>query len=198
MKKTKTALVIVAHPDDETIWMGGTILKENFNWTIFSLCRKKDSERAKKFRRVCSFYKAKSIITDIEDEKLNPIKINDLISVINKNLKQKEFDLIFTHGKNGEYGHPRHIELHKTIVAMNKQNILKCKSLHCFSYGLSKKFVPKTKMQIVIPKNSDMNIQLSKKQYEQKQKIINQLYGFGKKSFEYICCNKKESFTKIK
>ena len=40
----KEALVIVAHPDDETIWMGGTILKnKNWKWTILSLCRASDT-----------------------------------------------------------------------------------------------------------------------------------------------------------
>ena len=62
MKKKKEALCIVAHPDDETIWVGGTILKnKDFNWTILSLCRKNDLGRAPKFRKVCKFYKAKSI-----------------------------------------------------------------------------------------------------------------------------------------
>ena len=39
----KKANVIVAHPDDETIWMGGKIIHEkDFQWTILSLCRKDD------------------------------------------------------------------------------------------------------------------------------------------------------------
>ena len=67
----KTALCIVAHPDDETIWMGGTIMKNNYNWTIICLCRKNDLDRSPKFKKVCDYYKAKSIISDLDDEKLN-------------------------------------------------------------------------------------------------------------------------------
>jgi LmbE family N-acetylglucosaminyl deacetylase len=194
----KTALVIVAHPDDETIWMGGTILKNNFDWTIFSLCRKSDLDRAPKFKKVCNFYNAKSIITDVEDDKLSPIKTQEIISIIEKNLKQKKFGFIFTHGKGGEYGHQRHTEIHNAIMAITKQNILIGKFLYTFAYKLSDKLVPSTSMRIAIPKSSDMNVLLTKKEHEQKQKIINELYGFNKNSFEYLCSNKKESFKLVK
>jgi hypothetical protein len=34
------AAIIVAHPDDETIWSGGLILKKpEWQWTVLSLCR---------------------------------------------------------------------------------------------------------------------------------------------------------------
>jgi LmbE family N-acetylglucosaminyl deacetylase len=46
----KTVAIIVAHPDDETLWADGTIL-EHPEWQcyIVSLCRKGDPDRAPKF-----------------------------------------------------------------------------------------------------------------------------------------------------
>ena len=39
-KTSKKAAVIVAHPDDETLWAGGTIMMgRDYNWQIISLCR---------------------------------------------------------------------------------------------------------------------------------------------------------------
>ena len=71
----KTGLVIVAHPDDETIWMAGMILNsKNIDWTIFSLCRKDDPDRVPKFKKVCDYYRARGIISDLEDEEIMDIK----------------------------------------------------------------------------------------------------------------------------
>ena len=197
--KKISALAIVAHPDDETIWMGGIILRnKNFDWTIYSLCRKSDAEREQKFKKACEFYGARPIISDVEDEKVEKLSVEEIISEISRNLKKKKFDIVFTHNANGEYGHLRHKELHKAIVEMTKQNVLICGELYVFSYKLSDNFVPRTKMRIMVPKKSKMNLMLDEKEFEKKMEVIEKIYGFGKMSFEYLCCNKFESFDKVK
>jgi len=73
--QTGRALVVVAHPDDETIWMGGTMLRyHDISWTIFVLCRKSDPDRMPKFRRVVKFYSARGIICDLEDEEIMDVR----------------------------------------------------------------------------------------------------------------------------
>ena len=49
-KNLKTVAVIVAHPDDETLWTGGMMLSHG-EWNVFigSLCRASDTNRAPKF-----------------------------------------------------------------------------------------------------------------------------------------------------
>ena len=53
-------------------------------------------------------------------------------------------------------------------------------------------------MKIAAPKKSKMNLILSEKELEKKKDVIERIYGFGKNSFEHLCCNKIESFDRIK
>ena len=46
-EKPRSVAVIVAHPDDETLWAGGMILAHPlWDWLIVCLCRSSDTERA--------------------------------------------------------------------------------------------------------------------------------------------------------
>ena len=60
--------IIVAHPDDETLWAGGLmLLHPQTRWTVITLCRKGDPDRAVKFQRVMEHLGAKGIMGDLDD-----------------------------------------------------------------------------------------------------------------------------------
>ena len=201
MKRSVRALCVVAHPDDETIWMGGTILKNSkWNWTILSLCRRDDDDRMPKFKKVCDVYRAMGIISDLDDEILKPLEIEEVVKKIKENLPSREFDYIFTHGENGEYGHIRHKEIHRAVKLMTGRGELKCKKELYFSYKPGKGRDPhNAEMRIpVVDNKSDFIIELGRNVHGRKIEIVNKLYGFNEGIFEVLACGSKEGFREAR
>ena len=60
--------VIVAHPDDETLWAGGTMLMHaEAKWQVVTLCRGSDRERRQKFFQALARFNATGAMGDLED-----------------------------------------------------------------------------------------------------------------------------------
>ena len=187
------ALVIVAHPDDELIWMGGFILKnKDWNFDVISLCRKNDEDRAPKFKKVCNELHVNYCkMSDLEDEDLNNIRETQIVDRVLEMLKNNDYDCVFTHGLNGEYGHKRHKEINKAVKNMIKRKELRCKKLFYFSYR-------KTNGICNINPNADKLIKLDNSTFSKKKSLIMDTYGFQEGGFEEKCCGQKEAFDVIK
>lgn len=80
-----TVAVIVAHPDDETLWAGGAVLiHPEWCCSIFALCRARDPDRAPRFERVArALGAAGSRMADLDDgpEQL-PLSISEVAEAI--------------------------------------------------------------------------------------------------------------------
>ena len=64
----KSVAVIVAHPDDETLWAGGTILSHpEWKWFIVCLCRGNDEDRSFRFKKALKILKSEGIMGDLDD-----------------------------------------------------------------------------------------------------------------------------------
>lgn len=186
------ALVIVAHPDDETIWMGGTLLMNpTIDWTIFSLCRSADADRAPKFKKACDYYGARSIMTDLEDEGIMniPQSIPEIEKRIRTHIGTQSFDYIFTHGTNGEYSHPRHVGVHRTVTRLLQLKKLHARQCFYFSYAAD------AHKRVYNKKSAMFYVKLTAYTHAKKRNIIKNIYGFFPRSFENISCLPTETFS---
>jgi LmbE family N-acetylglucosaminyl deacetylase len=119
-KKGSICALVVAHPDDETLWAGGTILLHpEAKWTVVTLCRKSDQDRAPKFFRALEEFGAEGIMGDLDDEPEQfPLDDREVQNTLVELLPRNAFDLIITHSLWGEYTrHLRHEETAEAVTA---------------------------------------------------------------------------------
>jgi LmbE family N-acetylglucosaminyl deacetylase len=195
-RNDKKALIIVAHPDDETLWAGGTILNHlSWNWSIVSLTRKSDQERSENFKRALNFYGAKGKMGDMDDgPDQKPLRILEIKTVITSLLDDKKFDVILTHHPQGEYTrHLRHEETAAAVIHLWHEEILETKELWLFAYeDGGRNYFPKA------IKNNTYTVKLKGNIWEQKYHLITEVYKFTKDSWESQTTPKEESFVILK
>jgi LmbE family N-acetylglucosaminyl deacetylase len=192
----KNAAVIVAHPDDETLWTGGTILmRPEINWTILTLCRMSDPDRAPKFNKAMMVLGAEGIMGDLDDgpEQI-PLDCNEVPCAIAELLPSKSFDLLITHGHRGEYTrHRRHEEVGKAVMTLWENERLFAEEIWRFAYEDGDgKYLPKS------TQDADLKIRLTNEIWQKKYDIITKIYGFGPDSFEAKATPRKEAFWCLK
>jgi LmbE family N-acetylglucosaminyl deacetylase len=110
---------MVAHPDDETLWAGGTLLMHpEWQRSIFTLCRGGDADRAPKFRQALERLGAVGDMADLEDTPeqapLAGALVRETVAAL---LGETSYDMLLTHSPDGEYTrHRRHGEVFAAVA----------------------------------------------------------------------------------
>ena len=114
-------LMIVAHPDDETIWGGAHLLSEDY--LVVCITCGNDKTRVEEFKQALAISNDQYLMLNYPDKvsgKRDDWK--DSKMGITKDLKKimslKNWDKIVTHNKEGEYGHIHHKMSHDIVTSI--------------------------------------------------------------------------------
>jgi len=187
-----TVCVIVAHPDDETLWAGGTILMHpKWDCKVFSLCRASDPDRAPKFQQALLRLGVSGDMADFDDSPGQiPLFESEVQQAILDYTGNCDFDLILSHGPWGEYTrHKRHEEVSKAVLTLWHNGSLSAKRMGLFAY------TDDDKTHLPLPEtDAHYKIPLPPLILKDKQNIITEIYGFTPNSWEARSTPKEEAF----
>ena len=193
LAKARTAALIVAHPDDETLWAGGTVLLlPRIRWTIVTLCRRSDPDRAPRFSDALRALGATGTMADIDDgPEQTPLAQGDVEEAVLSALQgSRSFDLVLTHGPLGEYTrHRRHEETSAAVRTLWQTGKIKSQALWLFAYSDDGGRHPPRAIG-----SAHRKVNLPRPVYETKKRIISDLYGFLPESFEARAASPVEAF----
>lgn len=195
MEQQKRVAIIVAHPDDEILWAGGTLINHP-EWRCFvvCLCRKNDPDRAPRFYKVLDKIHAEGVMADLDDgpeqEPLNQQKVQETIKAL---LPSPYYDLIISHSPAGEYTrHLRHEEVSKAVIELWHNGQINTLELWTFAYEDGRgKYLPKA-----IP-TADLYFLLKIDTWQKKYELITTEYNFSKVSWETRTTPVAEAFWRF-
>ena len=167
-------LMIVAHPDDETLWGGANLIKDKY--FVVCITNGYHSERASDFKEILKFTNNSGIILNYPDILANVIDdwsdvkqgiLKDLSLILNF----QNWSKIVTHGLEGTTGHIHHVKISKYVTKIakkyNKYNIL-----YYFGKYYDKDRIPKN-----LPRINESEYEYKKKEVELHKHEKNCIYA---------------------
>ena len=173
-------LMIVAHPDDDTIWGGEHLMKDKY--LVVCLTNGDNKVRSKEFKNVMEALGQKYIILDYPDKVAGKrSNWNMLEKSLSKDIRllldYKDWEVVVTHNKEGEYGHKHHIATNRLVTRLtgDRDNL--------WYFG---KYYKKTELE-EMQKNNNVNYpeEISSEFLKEKNEIL-KLYASQAKVVDHL------------
>ena len=166
-------LMIVAHPDDETLWGGANLFKDRY--FVVCLTNGFNLKRANDFKELLKFSNNSGIILNYPDLQDNvrddwsEVR-NGILKDLSKLLIYQYWEKIVTHGPDGTTGHIHHKKTCKYVTKIVKK-YNEYNNLYYFGKFYAKKKLPKNLRRI-----SDKELSYKKKEINIYQSVIKNIY----------------------
>lgn len=166
-------LMIVAHPDDETLWGGANLFKDRY--FVVCLTNGFNLKRANDFKKILKFTNNSGIILNYPDFQDNirddwsEVKTG-ILKDLSKLLNYHYWDKIVTHGPDGTTGHIHHKKACNYVTTIAKK-YNEYNNLYYFGKFYKKKKVPKD-----LPRISDEELSYKEKEINIYQSVIKTIY----------------------
>lgn len=171
-------LMIVAHPDDETLWGGAHLLEGDY--LIVCLTHGSDAVRSAELRSIAAATGNACLILQYPDKTFGrrddwsnvEEQIEQDITLI---LEDKSWESVVTHNKAGEYGHIHHKMTHELVTEAYQHEQLQM-PLYCFGTYYSAKRLPEFEAQL--PRISEEDLQKKEallQNYKSQERVVEHL-----------------------
>lgn len=115
-------LMVVAHPDDETMFGGDELIQEE-GWKVICITDGDNPVRSKEFTRAMEAFNAEYEIWSYKDAWTEHVNRPSLEQDLLRALGERSYKKIVTHNLQGEYGHPEHKAVSEVMHNLVKEHL---------------------------------------------------------------------------